>query len=48
MTEFQKNKIIEAIARTAINACAKYIQTAVENAIKNNPILNELFKQRGY
>lgn len=48
MTEFQKNKIIEAIARTAINACAKYIQKAVENAIKNNPILNELFKQRGY
>lgn len=48
MTEFQKNKIIEAIARTAINACAKYIQKAVENAIKNNPILNKLFKQRGY
>lgn len=47
MTEFQKNKIIEAIARTAINACAKYMQRAVENAIKNNPILNELFKQRG-
>lgn len=47
MTEFQRNKIIEAIARTAINACAKYIQKAVENAIKNNPVLNELFKQRG-
>lgn len=47
MNEFQRNKIIEAIARTAINACSKYIQKAVENAIKNNPVLNELFKQRG-
>lgn len=47
MTEFQRNKIVEAIARTAINACAKYIQKAVEDAIKNNPLLNELFKQRG-
>lgn len=47
MTEFQRNKIIAAIARTAINACAKCIQKAVEDAIKNNPILNELFKQRG-
>ena len=47
MTEFQKNKIIEAIARTAINACAKYIQKAVEDAIKSNKLLNELFKQRG-
>ena len=47
MTEFQRNKIVEAIARTAINACAKYIQKAVEDAIRNNQILNELFKQRG-
>lgn len=47
MTEFQRNKIVEAIARTAINACAKYIQKAVEDAIKNNPLLNELFKQMG-
>lgn len=29
MTEFQRNKIVEAIARTAINACAKYIQKAL-------------------
>ena len=47
MTRFQRNKIIEAFARTAINACAKYMQKAVEDAIKNNPVLNELFKQRG-
>lgn len=47
MTEFQRNKIISAIARTAINACAKYIQKSVEDAIKNNPLLNELFKKRG-
>ena len=47
MTEFERKKIIGAIARTAINACAKYIQKAVEDAIKNNPVLNELFKQRG-
>lgn len=47
MTEFQRNKIIEAIARTAINASAKYIQKAVEDAIKCNTLLNELFKQRG-
>ena len=47
MIEFQYNKIISAIARTAIKACAKYIQKAVEDAIKNNPILNEIFKQRG-
>lgn len=47
MTEFQRNKIIEPQARTAINACAKYIQKAVEDAIKNNPILNEIFNQRG-
>ena len=47
MTEFQRNKIVEAIARIAINACAKYIQKAGADAIKNNPLLNELFKQRG-
>lgn len=47
MTEFQRNKIVEAIARTAINVCSDYIKKAVEDAIKNNPILNELFKQRG-
>ena len=47
MTEFRKNKIVEAFARTAINACAKYIQKAVEDAIRNKPILNEIFKQRG-
>ena len=47
MTKFQRNKIIEDFARTAINACAKYIQKYVEDAIKNNPVLNELFKQRG-
>lgn len=47
MTEFQRNNIVEAIARTLINACAKYIQKSVEDAIKNTPVLNELFKQRG-
>lgn len=47
MTKFQRNKIVAAFARTAINACAKYIQKSVEDAIKNNPVLNELFKQRG-
>ena len=47
MTEFQRNQLINAITRAVFNELKNQVTNIIYEKIKEHPLLNELFKQRG-
>lgn len=47
MSEFEKNKLVNAIANAVIKEVSNHIKNVVIEKINENPVLKELFRQRG-
>lgn len=47
MSEFEKNKLVNAITRAVINEVSNHIKKVVIEKINENPVLRELFRKRG-
>ena len=47
MSEFEKNKLVNAIANAVIKEVSNHIKNVVIEKMKENPVLSELFRQRG-
>ena len=47
MSEFEKNKLVNAVANAVIKEVSNHIKNVVIEKINENPVLKELFRQRG-